>query len=307
MELRRTVAVGSRGSALALRQTELVLEKLRRASPERELRVVTIRTRGDVFQQSSITRLGKGVFIKEIEDALLERRIDIAVHSLKDMPTDMPAGLTIGAVMAREDPRDALVSRKGETLAGLPAGSRVGTSSPRRVALVKALRPDLEVVSIRGNVDTRLRKVAEGEYDAVVVAVAGLARLGLTDRVVEVFSPEEFVPAVGQGALAVEMREWDEEVEGMVYRVNDPTTRTAVTAERAFLRALGGGCLVPAAAYGELKGGGLHLAGMVAAPDGSRIFRERVVGSSFSPEETGEMLAQRLLEAGASRILVREV
>ena len=250
----RTFIVGSRGSRLAVRQTEIVLEGLRRLHPSAAFQVRTIKTAGDRTTASLNEIGGRGVFVIELERELLSGGIDIAVHSLKDLPSQETSGLTIAAVPPREDARDALFSRDARTLAGIPAGARVGTGSPRRAAQITALRPDLVIADIRGNVDTRLRKVEEGEYDAVVLAAAGLARLGWLDRAAQVFDPGEMLPAVGQGALAVQVREEDSETRSLVSAADDAATRAAVTAERAFERRLGGGCHAAIAAFGEFVG-----------------------------------------------------
>lgn len=302
----RDLVVGSRASRLALRQTELVLAALRAAHPDLRLRLVEIRTAGDRRQNVSLARLGGlGVFVKELEKALLARRIDFAVHSLKDMPTDETAGLTLAAVPARDDPRDAVVSRHRATLAELSVGARVGTGSLRRAVQVRALRPDLEVVDIRGNVDTRVRKVDEGEVDAVVLAAAGLDRLGLLDRAAEVLPAEAVVPAPGQGALAVQARADDEDVLHLLATIDHRETRLATAAERAFLRRLEGGCRLPNAAFGIVeadarRGDRLHLRGLLADPQGTSVFRDEIEGLAEEAEALGLALADRLIEKGAA-------
>jgi hydroxymethylbilane synthase len=243
---------------------------------------------------------GKGLFTAELEDGLRRGELDVAVHSLKDLPTEEPAGIVVGAVCLREDVRDCLVARGGRALAELRAGAVVGTSSLRRTAQLRALRSDLDVRSIRGNVDTRIRKVRDGEFDAAVLAAAGVQRLGLEADVSEWLSPETMLPAPGQGALAVQCRAGDERVLALLAAIDDPEARAATTAERAFLRALGGGCAAPVAAHGQWNAGRVVLAGLVAAPDGSRVVR---VAGEGEPEEVGLRLAGEALAAGADRIL----
>jgi hydroxymethylbilane synthase len=298
-----TVTVGSRGSDLALWQTRWVIARLQQACPDVEFRIQRITTRGDVVRDRALSQVGgKGLFIKEIEAALLAGEIDLAVHSLKDMPTEMPEGLVLDAVTAREDPRDVLVSRLGLKLAELPPGARVGTSSLRRAAQLRACRPDLQIVDLRGNVDTRLRKAATEEYDAVVLAAAGLIRLGHSDRVTEYLSPRVMLPAVGQGALCVEVRIGDEATRTLISIVHDPLTDAAVTAERVFLARMGGGCQVPIAAYGIVNADELWLRGLVASPDGSRLLRHELRGSSTEPVGLGQALAEDMLAQGADEI-----
>ena len=304
MTSRRAFTVGTRGSRLALRQTELVVDALRRAHPDREFVVRTVATEGDRRPDASLRVIGgRGVFVKALESALLAGEIDLAVHSLKDVPTELAPGLTLAAVTERGDVRDALVSRTGARLAALPAGARVGSGSLRRAAQVLALRPDLRVVDIRGNVDTRLRKVTEGEVDAVLLAAAGLDRLGWLDRAAELLDPEVVLPAVGQAALTVEVRADDAELAELLAAVHHGPTAAATAAERAFLRGLGGGCAVPVGAYGRVAGGRLVLDGLVAAPDGSRTVRERAEGSAAEAESVGARLAEAVLAQGAASLL----
>ena len=283
-----------------------------RGGPQRSLsasapsRIVHIRTEGDRVQSRPLVEIGgKGVFVKEIEEALFAQDVDLAVHSCKDLPTEQPAGLMIGAFPARVDPRDVLVSQQGCRLAELPAGARVGTGSLRRAAQLRALRPDLVLADIRGNVDTRLRKLDEGQYDAIVLAAAGLSRLGLEGRVSEYFEPQFVLPAPGQGALALEVREADAEVRELIGALDDPATRLATGAERAFLRGLGGGCDVPIGAYAWLDGAELVLRGMLATREGRDPFyaeaREPAGGPASNPEALGEVLARTVLEAVAAR------
>ncbi len=300
----RTFVVGSRGSRLALRQSEVVVGALRREHPEASFRVQTVRTTGDKMNDVALSQFGgQGVFVKELERALLDHKIDIAVHSLKDMPTELSEGLKLGAIAAREDVHDVLVSKSGTGLQSLPPGSTVGTGSPRRAAQVLALRPDLRISELRGNVDTRLRKVAEGEVDAAVLAAAGLDRLGLRERATEVLPLDVMLPAVGQGALAVEVREEDAEARRLVAAVDDSQTRAATIAERAFLRRLGGGCHVAVAALGTVEHDRLRLRGLVADTDGQRLLRGEIEGALDEAEALGEGLAEELLGRGAAELL----
>lgn len=297
------VVIGTRGSALARRQTALVIELLRAARPDLECEERQIVTSGDRTQQSGepLPEIGgKGLFTAELEQGLRDGELDLAVHSLKDLPTEDPEGVAVGAVCLREDVRDCLVSRAEVLLAELPAGAVVGTSSLRRTAQLRALRPDLELRSIRGNVDTRIRKVRDGEFDAAVLAAAGLRRLGLEREVSEWLAPETMLPAPGQGALGVQCRSEDEDVLELLKAIDDPEARAATTAERAFLRELGGGCAAPVAAYGRPNGGQVELEGLVASPDGQTVVR---VSGKGEPEAVGERLAREALEAGADRIL----
>lgn len=299
----RTFIVGTRGSALALTQTGFVVEALRRAHPGVRFETRTIHTEGDRSVASLSDIGGRGVFVIEIERALLDREIDIAVHSLKDLPADETSGLAISAVYEREDPRDVLVSRNGLALDRLPAGAVVGTGSPRRAAQVMAARPDLAIADIRGNVDTRLRKVTDGAYDATVLAAAGLRRLGWLDRATQVFETEQMLPAVGQGALAVQTRADDADAVTAVSALDHPATRAAVTAERAFERRLGGGCHAAIAAYGVIVAGErLYLRGLVGDATGA-ILRAEIEGESAGAEALGITLAERLIEQGAGAML----
>jgi hydroxymethylbilane synthase len=281
-----------------------VIARLQQVRRDVEFRIQRITTRGDVVRDRALSQVGgKGLFVKEIETALLIAEIDLAVHSLKDMPTEMPEGLVLDAVTAREDPRDVLISRLGLKIAKLPQGARVGTSSLRRAAQLRAFRPDLQIVDLRGNVDTRLRKAMTEEYDAVVLAAAGVIRLGHSDRITEYLSPKVMLPAAGQGALCVEIRTDDEATRTLISIVHDPLTDSAVTAERAFLAKIGGGCQVPIAAYGIFNDDELWLRGMVASPDGSRLLRHELRGSWTEPVTLGQALAKEMLAQGADEIL----
>jgi len=298
----RPLRIGTRGSPLALRQTGMVAEALRGAG--REVTVEVIHTRGDRILDVPLARVGgKGLFVKEIEEALLEGRCDLAVHSLKDVPAELPEGLMLGACLEREVPFDALVSRWGSTLQALPAGARVGTSSLRRQAQLLAARPDVQVGSLRGNVETRLRRFEEG-LDAVVLAAAGLRRLGLGDRISGLLEPPDFIPAAGQGIVVVECRESDGEVLQLLEEhLEDPATRVAMRAERAFLRTMEGGCQVPLGGWARAADGGLRMVGFLARPDGTGLRRVERTGEAGAPEDLGREVALALLESGGREIL----
>jgi hydroxymethylbilane synthase len=300
------IIIGTRGSKLALWQTNWVKERLEAAHHGLDVKIRVITTTGDRITDVSLPALGakgKGVFTRELEEEMLDGRIDIAVHSLKDLPTLIPPGLKIGAVSEREDVRDALVSKTAASFAELPAGATVGTSSLRRQAQLLAARPDLRLVPVRGNVDTRLRKVAAGEYDAVVLASAGLRRLGYDDRITEYLNEQLMLPAVGQGALAVESRADDSATSSIIEVLEHTPTRIACDAERSLLECLGGGCLVPIAGLALVEGDLLSLTGLVAAPNGSEIIRGIERGRVTETAETGRRLARSLLSRGADRLL----
>ena len=300
------LVIGSRGSRLALWQAEQARERLIRLNPGFQIQIEVIKTTGDVKPDPLSVIGGKGVFTKELEDALLDKRIDIAVHSLKDLPTTVPDGLSLSAICEREDPRDALVLRAGQkvdSLRELPANSVVGTSSQRRLAQLKALRKDLVVKDLRGNVDTRVRKLDEGQYDALILASAGLIRLGLEDRITYAIATSEMLPAVGQGAIAIEIRADDEVAIEATSKLNHRETELACRAERAFLRALGGGCQFPIAGHAVVDGEMLKLEGLVAKPDGSEIIHDHLSGPSNQAEGIGVALAKRLIERGANSLL----
>jgi hydroxymethylbilane synthase len=291
------LVIGSRGSALALWQARHIEAKLQELGAETRLEI--IKTTGDKIHDVPLSQVGgKGLFTKEIEEALLAGTIDLAVHSLKDMPTEIPSGLTLAAIPEREEPRDALV---GATLADLKEGSRIGTSSLRRSAQLHALGRGLVIENLRGNVDTRLRKLDEGKYDAIVLASAGLRRLGWQDRIRELIPEDVMCPAVGQGALAIETREDSGTAWNIVRKLDHAESRRTVEAERALLAVLGGGCQVPIGAFAQIENGSLRLRAIVASPDGSRIIRDELWGSN--PHITGTELGKRLLEAGAREIL----
>ena len=293
------LVIGSRGSQLALWQARWVQARLGELG--HESRIEIIRTTGDKITDVPLAKVGsKGLFTKEIEEAHLDGRVDLAVHSLKDLPTELPRGLTIAAVPEREDPRDALI---GKRLGELTAGQKVGTSSLRRAAQLQALRSDLVMESIRGNVDTRLRKLSEGQFDAIVLASAGLRRLGLADRIAESLPPEVMCPAVGQGALAIETRDDGGPAQSICAGLDHAPTRAAVEAERAVLASLGGGCQVPIGAHARVTAGELDLTAIVAAPDGSQIIRRSAAGPAGNARQIGHDLGMELLEHGARQIL----
>ncbi|MEX0800016.1 MAG: hydroxymethylbilane synthase [Dehalococcoidia bacterium] len=302
MSTRRFV-VGSRGSPLSRRQTEIALEPIRLAHPEAAIETRAVRTEGD-RSSASLTEIGgRGVFVAELEAALLRGDIDIAVHSLKDMPSHCADGLAIASVSVRADVRDALISRDGAKLVGLAAGAVVGTGSPRRAAQLLAARPGLRVADIRGNVDTRIRKVKDGDYDATVLAAAGLARMGWLDRATELFSTDVMLPAVGQGALALQVRADDAEAVALVAAADDPDTHRATAAERAFEARLGGGCHSAIAALAEVTGDRVHLRGLVATTDGRELLRGEIEGALEDAEPLGAELAEALLVRGAGKLL----
>jgi hydroxymethylbilane synthase len=298
------VRIGTRKSALALWQAHHVAELLRAARPGIEVTLLELSTQGDRILDRPLSSVGgKGLFVKEIEDALLRRDVDLAVHSLKDLPAQTPRGLVIGAVPVREDPRDALCSPKHRSLDALPQQARVGTSSLRRAAQLKSRRPDLQIVSIRGNVETRLKKIETEGLHGVVLAYAGLRRLGLGDRATEVIAPEVMLPAVGQGALAIEQREDDGAMTELLRALEDAPARICVEAERAFLGTLEGNCQVPLAAHATLEGELVRLRGLVASPEGSRILRDEGAAPLPDAQALGRAVAQALLERGAHAIL----
>ncbi|HTR36174.1 MAG TPA: hydroxymethylbilane synthase [Bryobacteraceae bacterium] len=293
------LTIGSRGSQLALWQAHWIQARLEGMGEQCQLQI--IHTTGDKITDVALSKVGtKGLFTKEIEEALLARAIDLAVHSLKDMPTELPSGLTLSAIPEREDPRDALVGRK---LTELASGARVGTSSLRRAAQLRAIRPDLEIENIRGNLDTRLRKLDEGRYDAIVLASAGLRRLGWDNRIAELLDPQVMCPAVGQGALAVETRADGGAAFQISERLEHAGTRIAVTAERAVLASLGGGCQVPIGAHATVEGNRLHLRAIVVSPDGSQMIRKEASGPIADAEALGRSVGGELLAEGGRQIL----
>ena len=300
-EKQKRIVVGTRGSQLALWQARWVIGRLRSLFPHCKVLERVIKTTGDLQRDRSLVDIGgKGLFTKELDEALLDGRIDLAVHSLKDYPVELPAGLTLAAAPVRAAPHDALISRRKPTLDALPPGAAIGTGSLRRIAQLSAHRPDLHCRDIRGNLDTRLRKLAEGRYDAIVLAAAGLRRLGWGDRISQILPMAVMLPAVGQGALAIvsrkqERRRWR--------KLNVPEVETAVRAERALLAALGGGCQTPLGAYGRIRQGRLLLDAVVAEPNGKRLVSDKWRGDPARPERAGRQLAALLIKQGAGEII----
>ena len=301
------IRIGSRGSALARWQADHIAAELRKRGQEVSIEILV--TTGDRMQQAPFLQVGtKGMFTKEIEEALAENRIDLAVHSLKDLPTELPDIFAIAAIPMRADARDAFVSVQYESFSALPQSAVVGTSSLRRQAQLRALRRDLTICELRGNVDTRLRKLQQGQYDAIVLAAAGLDRLGLTDSVRELFSPQQMCPAAGQGALAIECRAGDQSTRTIVAALDHAPTRFAVDVERTALATLGGGCHLPVGVYCGAEGAGWAITGVVARPDGSQVLREQMQlrgedSRRMSAEDAGRAIANRLLERGAAEFL----
>ncbi len=304
----RKIVIGSRKSQLALTQTDWVIEKLKEIAPQNEYEVKKIVTKGDQILDVTLSKVGgKGLFVKEIEQAMYDKEIDMAVHSMKDMPAETPEGLTIGCIPIREDHRDAYIANDNVAFRDLPEGAIVGTSSLRRAAQVLAARPDLKIKSIRGNIDTRLRKLKEEDFDAIVLATAGLKRMGWSDDVItEYLEPEVCVPAVGQGALAIECREDDQEIRDLMDTLNHAYTHRTVMAERTFLDLLNGGCQVPIGGYAYLEGDDIILTAMVGTPDGKTILKEEVRGQD--PYEVGREAADKIKARGGAEIIeaVRE-
>jgi hydroxymethylbilane synthase len=300
------IKIGTRGSALALWQTEWVRGRLLTGNRDLDIEIVKIKTKGDKILDVPLAAVGgKGLFVKEIEEALLDGGIDLAVHSMKDMPAEIPVGLCIGAVPERETPWDALISKDRLALKDLPKGASIGTSSLRRSAQLLHTRSDITIRSLRGNLDTRLRKLETENLDAIILAAAGVKRLGWENRITEYLTEEIMLPAICQGALGIETREEDSFVSKVVGGLNHPESATVAFGERAFLKRLEGGCQVPIAAFGRISNGEFRLTGLVAEVDGSRIIRESITGPSTESETLGVALADRLLAAGAGDILAR--
>ena len=286
-----------------MRQTELVLAELRPLYPELDFQVNTVRTQGDANAAAPLVGMGLGVFVKEIELLLLSGQLDLAVHSLKDLPTQLPEGLELGALLERQDPRDVLVNRWSCSLAQLPAGARIGTSSPRRAAQLKDCNPQVQVLPVRGNVETRLAKSRSDDYDGVILAAAGLVRMGLAGKVSEYLSLEEFVPPPGQGVLAVEMRSDDQRMREILARVDHSASRSAATAERGFLELLGGGCQLPVGAYARAEGKALHLRVFMSTPEGGSVFRDQLSGSIDAPDQLAKTAYEALLEQAGQELV----
>lgn len=298
----RKIVVGSRKSDLALTQSNWVIDQLKAQHPKLSFEIEKITTKGDRILHVTLSKVGgKGLFVKEIEQALFDKRIDLAVHSMKDLPGQIPEGLVIAAIPQRENPFDCIISRTGQRLDQLPAGSVVGTSSLRRQAQILAYRPDLCVKPVRGNIDTRQKKLKQGEFDAILLAVAGLARMGWQDRITEELSAPTMIPAVGQGALAIQCRAEDKELISYLKAIHHEQTAKLVQAERAFLYAFQGDCHLPIAGYAESEDDQIRLTGLVADPNGKQMIKESLVGNE--PEKLGQTLAQQLIDQGAKQLL----
>ncbi|MEK6589994.1 MAG: hydroxymethylbilane synthase [Nitrospinota bacterium] len=310
--LMKKIRIGTRGSQLALWQANWVKDTLEDWYPDLEIEIQKIKTTGDKILDAPLSKVGgKGLFVKEIEEALIDKRIDIAIHSMKDVPTDLPEGLCISAIAEREDPRDALISRDGIKLKELKKGARIGTSSLRRQVQLLNFRSDFEIEQLRGNLDTRINKLIARDLDAIIVAAAGVKRMGWEKKITEYLPYKIFLPAIGQGAIGIETRESDNKIKGMIERFNHRETSLCIKAERSFLKRLGGGCQVPIAALGTINKGGLKLEGMVSSIDGKILYRdsEEACSEQSEPnrvdwvESLGIRLAERLLRRGADKVL----
>ena len=303
MAARKVLKVGSRGSKLALRQTEEALEPLRARYPDLAFKVITVRTQGDMDTTSPLPGMGLGIFVKEIEREILAGELDLAVHSLKDMTTALPEGLALGAVLKRQDPRDVIINRWNCPLAKLPQGARIGTSSPRRFAQIKNRCPWVDVLAIRGNVETRIQKALGESYDGAVLAAAGLARLDLTQHIAEYLSPQRFVPAPGQAVLALEARADDDWILELLASIEHPETRFAIAAERAFLALLGSGCELPVGAYARCVGEMLLMTVFLGSADGKKAFRAKLEGLTHDPLQLASDAYLAVLERGGASLL----
>lgn len=302
--MNRSITIGTRGSQLALWQAQFVKRQLAHYFPKVEVNLKIIKTTGDAVLDRSLVGLGKGVFTKEIEIALHNGEIDLAVHSLKDLPTELPDGLYIGSIPTREDPRDVLITSSGSSLEDLQSGAKIGTTSPRRKAQLLHIRPDLQVVDVRGNVDTRLRKLQETDLDGIILAAAGIIRLKKEHHITQYFDTEKMVPAVGQGALAIEVRDNDTVVEKLLAPLNNTTTASEITAERTLLECLGGGCQLPIGAYAKhIDDGVLSLIGTVCHPEGKLRIVEKATGNINNPEHLGKVVTEKLRNSGADELL----
>ncbi|MEM7009283.1 MAG: hydroxymethylbilane synthase [Thermodesulfobacteriota bacterium] len=303
--MKKSLRIGTRGSKLALWQASHVKSLLLDEFPKLDIEIVVIKTTGDALSESQLSEIGgKGVFVKEIEEALLSHKIDIAVHSMKDVPTILPEGLEINAVVQRHDPRDALLSNIGQEIADLPDGCRVGTGSLRRASQLLYLRPELEIVPIRGNVDTRIRKLKEsGDYDAIILATAGLQRMGLDGEITQIISADLMIPAPGQGIIAIESRSLDSETNGMLTDITHDETMSQAAAERAFLFSLGGDCNVPVGCNAILDGENLKVSGVISSPDGEKLIKNTLIGKRKKAQQLGERLADFILQDGGRKIL----
>jgi hydroxymethylbilane synthase len=301
-----TIRIATRKSPLALWQAEHVAAALRSANPGLEVELVAMSTQGDKILDTPLAKIGgKGLFVKELEQGMLDGRADMAVHSMKDVPVELPEGLHLAVIMEREDPHDAFVSNRFDSLAHLPEGSRVGTSSLRRQCQLAERRPDLEILPLRGNVNTRLRKLDGGDYDAIILAAAGLKRLGFSDRIRATLGSDDSLPAIGQGAIGIECRTGDSRANGLIEDLHDAVTAACVAAERALNHRLQGGCQVPVAGFAVIDGDMLHLRGLVGEVNGSHIVRGHISGAATDADALGVALAEDLLERGAAEILAR--
>ena len=301
---RQMLRIGTRGSELALWQANWVKAKLQAVHPNLDVELIIIKTRGDIILDVPLAKVGgKGLFVKELEEAILDGRADLAVHSMKDVPAEFPAGLGLGPILEREDPRDVLLSVNYKSLADLPEGARVGSSSLRRQSQILALRSDLQIIPLRGNVNTRIRKLTEGEFDAIVLAAAGVKRLQMTELVVEYLDPDQVIPANGQGAVGIELRLDDAKTADMLKTLEHEPTSLCVAAERAFLTTLEGGCQVPIAGFAKLDGNKITMQGRVASLDGQVCITQTHVGDASDPVALGQGLANVLLQQGAKEIL----
>jgi len=299
-----SLRIATRKSPLALWQANHVREALLARNPGLKVELLTMTTQGDKILDTPLAKVGgKGLFVKELELGMLEGRADLAVHSMKDVPVEFPDGLGLAAVLPREDPRDVLISNRFSSVDELPDGARVGTSSLRRQCQLRARRPDLQILDLRGNVNTRLKKLDDGAYDAILLAAAGVRRMGWESRITELLPPEQFLPAIGQGAIGIEIRLDDERVAGLVAQLNDPRTATRIAAERALNERLQGGCQVPIAGYAEISHGVIVLRALVGRPDGSELVQGVISGKPEDAEELGQVLADDLLSRGAREIL----
>ena len=298
------IKIGTRGSKLALAQTNSVVESLKKIAPEITVEICVIKTSGDIMQDVSLIQIGgQGVFVKEIEEALLAGNIDLAVHSMKDVPGETPEDLIFAAILHREDVRDVLVSRGNVKLEFMPRGAKIGTGSLRRGAQIQAMLPDVTIVPLRGNIDTRLKKIETENLTGIILAAAGMKRLGYVEKIAQYLPIELMLPAVGQGALGLQIRKRDTDLARVLAKLNHATTAAEINAERSFLRALGGGCRLPIAAFGKLEGQQLSLEGLVAAPNGASVCRDKVRGEITEAEELGKRLADMIMEKGGKKLL----
>jgi hydroxymethylbilane synthase len=298
------IKIGTRGSKLALAQTNTALENLKKVAPEITAEISIIKTSGDIMQDVSLLKIGgQGAFVKEIEEALLAGTVDLAVHSMKDVPGETPDDLTFAAILPREDVRDILVSRGNIKLEFMPRGAKIGTGSLRRGAQIQALLPDVEIVPLRGNIDTRLKKIETENLTGIILAAAGMKRLGYAQKIAQYLPVEFMLPAVGQGAVGLQIRKADSELAEIIAKLNHAPTAVEITAERAYLKALGGGCRLPIAAYGKLEGDKLSLEGLVAAPNGASVIRDKIRGAVEEAEELGTKLADIIMAKGGKKLL----